>query len=156
MHLEDYGYVCIYNAETLEKLIDTIHHMHNITTPNEKLFTGQLNTAYMLYINTHGTQGKQHYAIHSLLYLGTIKEKYFQMYNQFIMQLCMYAKAIHLYYAMKLVTFGIDRYKNLIIKFPVFIQPYTQQPLVQYQIETVLVPIIDQNKQADGRWLLLA
>ena len=52
-----------------------------------------------------------------------------------------------------MVTFGIDRYKNLIIKFPVFIQPYTQQPLVQYQIETVLVPIIDQNKQADGRLL---
>ena len=38
MHLEDsmviYG---VYNAETLEKLIDTVHHMHNITTANEKL-----------------------------------------------------------------------------------------------------------------------
>ena len=36
MHLEDsmvmYG---IYNAETLEKLIDTVHHLHNITTPNK-------------------------------------------------------------------------------------------------------------------------
>ena len=59
-------------------------------------------------------------------------------------------KRLHLYYGMKLVTFGIDRDKNLIIQFPVFIQPYTQQPLVLYWIETVPVPIIDQNKQADS------
>ena len=48
MHLEDsvvvYG---IYNPETLEKLIDTVHSMHNITMPNRKPFTGQLNITYM-------------------------------------------------------------------------------------------------------------
>ena len=48
---------------------------------------------------------------------------------------------------MQLVTFGIDKNKNL-IQFPVFIQPYTQQPLILYQLETVPVPIIDQNTQA--------
>ena len=32
-------------------------------------------------------------------------------------------KRLHLYYDMKLVTFGIDREGNLIIQFPVFIQP---------------------------------
>ena len=37
----------------------------------------------------------------------------------------------------------IDRDKNLIIQFPVFIQPYTQQLLIIYQIETVPVPFID-------------
>ena len=57
---------------------------------------------------------------------------------------------LHLYYDMQLVTFGIDRDKNLIIQFPVFIQSYTQQPLVLYQLETVPVPIIDQNTQADS------
>ena len=51
---------------------------------------------------------------------------------------------------MKLVTFSIDRNKNLIIHFPVFIQPYTQQPLVLYQTETVPVPFIDQITQADS------
>ena len=51
---------------------------------------------------------------------------------------------------MQLVTFGIDRDKNLIVQFPVFIQPYTQQPLILYQIETVPVPIIDQNTQAQS------
>ena len=48
---------------------------------------------------------------------------------------------------MKLVTFGIDQDRNLIIQFPVFTQPYTQQPLILYQIETAPVPIIDQNMQ---------
>ena len=48
---------------------------------------------------------------------------------------------------MKKVTFGIDKERNLIIQFPVFIQPYTQQPLILYQIETVPVPIIGQIKQ---------
>ena len=48
---------------------------------------------------------------------------------------------------MKLVTFGIDKDRNLIIPFLVFIQPYTQQPLTLYQIETVPVPIVDQNTQ---------
>ena len=59
-------------------------------------------------------------------------------------------KRLHLYYDMKLVTFSIDRYKNLIIQFPVFIQPYTQQLFVLYEIETVPVPIIDQNTPADS------
>ena len=50
---------------------------------------------------------------------------------------------------MKLVTFDIDEEGNLIVQFPIFVQPYTQQKLVLYQIETVPVPIIDQNKQAN-------
>ena len=49
---------------------------------------------------------------------------------------------------MKLVTFGIDKDKNLIIQFPAFIQPHTQQPLILYKKEAVPVPIIDQNMQA--------
>ena len=56
-------------------------------------------------------------------------------------------KRQHPYYDMKLVTFGIDDNKYLIVLFPVFIQPYTQQPLILYQIETVPVPIIDKNTQ---------
>ena len=51
--------------------------------------------------------------------------------------------SLHLYYKMQLVTFGIDKDKNLIVKFPVFIQSYTQQPLVLYQSETVPIPILD-------------
>ena len=123
----------------------------------------------------------------ALLYLHTFKEKYIAVYNEFISQLCIYAKAIrilvkgylpislitlyklqeiinsvketliksnpdydivikrlHLYYDMKLVTLGIDQDRNLIIQFPIFVQLYTQQPLILYQLETVPVPIIDE------------
>ena len=59
----------------------------------------------------------------------------------------MVIERLHLNYDMKLVTFGIDTDKYLIVQFPVFIQPYTQQPLILYQIETVPVPIFDQNTQ---------
>ena len=45
---------------------------------------------------------------------------------------------------MKLITFGIDRNRNLIIHFPVFVQPYTQQALILYQLETVPVSIVEK------------
>ena len=47
---------------------------------------------------------------------------------------------LHLYYNTQLVTFGVDKDMNLVIQFPVFIQPYTQKPLNLYQLETVPVP----------------
>ena len=47
---------------------------------------------------------------------------------------------------MKLVMFGIDNQSNLIVQFPVFVQPYTQKRLIMYQIETVPIPILDENK----------
>ena len=52
---------------------------------------------------------------------------------------------IYLYYDMKLVMFGIDYQKNLIIQFPIFVQPYTQTKLTLYQVETVPVSILDAS-----------
>ena len=54
---------------------------------------------------------------------------------------------LYLYYDMKLVTFGIDSQKNLIIQFPVFVQSYMQTKLTLYQIETVPVPILDASNK---------
>ena len=51
---------------------------------------------------------------------------------------------------MKLVTFRIEKDGHLIIQFPIFVQPYTQQPLILYQLETVPVPIIDENPNAQS------
>ena len=59
-------------------------------------------------------------------------------------------KRLHLYYGMKLVTFGIDTDQNLVIQFPVLVQPYIQQPLILYQLETVPVPIVDENSNAQS------
>ena len=77
MHLEVsmvmYG---IYNSETPENLIHTVHHMHNSTMEIEKFFAEQLNTSYTWYNHAPGTQ---HFAIDSLFYLWTIRDKYIQM-----------------------------------------------------------------------------
>ena len=54
---------------------------------------------------------------------------------------------LYLYYEMKLVTFGIDYQKNLIIQFPIFVQIYTQTKLTLYLVETVPVPILDASNK---------
>ena len=42
-HLEDTMIMCgKYNSDTLMDLIDTVHHMQNLTTWKEKMFVGKL------------------------------------------------------------------------------------------------------------------
>ena len=38
----------------------------------------------------------------------------------------------------------------MVLQFLVFIQPYTQKPLLLYQLETVPVPILDRNNEAQS------
>ena len=57
---------------------------------------------------------------------------------------------LHLYYDMQLITFSIDKDMNLIVQLPVFNQPYTQKPLILYQLETVPIPILDRNNEAQS------
>ena len=177
----------IYNVEILEKLINTVHNIHNMTSSHERLFVDQQRSLTLKSLYAHSL-GLHHYSINSLLYLRTIQDKYIALYRELISQLCKYVSAIriltkgylpnalvtpsklkeilsevkktlqmtkpdydivigrlHLYYNMQLVTFGIDKDKNLIVQFPIFIQPYTQQPLILYQLETVPVLVINQN-----------
>ena len=63
----------VYNAETLEKHINTVHQIHNTTSSHEKLFAGQQSslTLRSLYANALGLQ---HYSINSLLYLRTVQD----------------------------------------------------------------------------------
>ena len=58
----------IYNAETLEKLINTVQEIHNVTSSHEKLFAGEHNPTIfrLLYMNALGIQ---QYAFNSLLFL---------------------------------------------------------------------------------------
>ena len=83
----------VYIAKALEKLIKTVHQVHNTTTPNVRLFTGELNTAFTWYVSKNGAH---HCAINSLLYLRTLREKYVEMYEEFILQMQLYAKAIQI------------------------------------------------------------
>ena len=180
----------IYNVDTLEKLKQMVQKMNNRSVWFEKLYAGHVNKWFEMYSSS---QGANYYAIHSLLYLGTIHEKYIIMYERFVNQLKEYLQALRIlskgylpislllplklakilhevkqellkinknyqlvikgmykYCDMKLVTFGIDQDRNLIIQFPVFVQSYTQKPLTLYQVETIPVPILDMNERADS------
>ena len=137
-----------------------VHKMTNRSIWYERLYAGHVNKWFEMY---SASQGANYYAIHSLLYLRTIQEKYIKMYERFINQLKEYSCAIRIlskgylpisllppsklarilqevkqvllktnknyglvikgmykYYDMKLVTFGIDQNRNLIIQFPIF------------------------------------
>ena len=191
-HLEDtmimYGK---YNSDTLMDLINTVHHMQNLTTWKEKMFVGRMTE----WVKKELAKSKNEYSysIDTILFLTTVREKYVKMYERFIAELKSYLKAIcilskgylpitlippskfqlilsqvkvalsktnkdydlvlsrlYLYYHMKLVTFGIDQDKNLIIHFPMFVQPYMQTKLTLYQIQTVPVPILDANDNAQS------
>ena len=181
----------IYNVESLEKLINTVQEIHNVTSSHERFFAEHNPAIFrLLYMNALCVQ---QYALNSLLFLRVVQDKYISLYKELIMQLMSYVSAIriltkgylpttlitpsklqeilaevtkslqqtnpdyalvldrlHLYYDMQLVTFGIDREMNLIIEFPVFIQPYIQKPLILYQLETVPVPILDTNTEAQS------
>ena len=91
-HLENtmimYG---VYNSDTLTDLIDTVHRMQNFTTWNEKTFAGKLHNWMELYTQDKGVHN---YAINSILFLTTAREKYIKMYERFIEELKLYSKAI--------------------------------------------------------------
>ena len=153
----------VFTMQKCQRLINTVHHIHNMTSSLERLFAGQQSSLILssLYGNALGLQ---HYLINSLLYLRTVQNKYIALYRELITQLHIYAPSIrilakgylpislitpsklreilsnvktttrktnpdydlvidrlHLYYDMQLVTFGINRDKNLIVQFPVFI-----------------------------------
>ena len=147
----------IYNAKTMENLVKTVHALHSRQTLYEGLYAGQTSVVHKAYLQMHSTCRIQHYVVNSMIYLQTIKDKYIEIYNEFILQLLIYTKAVrilakgylpillvtplklqeildlvkealiktnpeygivikrlHLYYDMKLVTFGIDRKKILL------------------------------------------
>ena len=178
----------VYNSDTLKDLIDTVHGMQNFTTWNEKMFAGRLHDWMELYSQDEGIHN---YAINSILFLTTVREKYVRMYERFLKELKLYSRAIrilskgylpisllppsklekilsevritiaksnkdydlvltrlYLYYDMKLVTFGIDNQRNLIVQFPVFIQPYTQKRLAHSYTELKMdKPYIALNEE---------
>ena len=107
----------VYNAETLEKLIKTLHNIHNTTTLHERLFVGQHSPSVFKTLYVHSL-GLYHYSINSLLYLRTIQAKYISLYRELISQLCMYASAIRIlmkgYLPNTLIT--LESYKKFYMK----------------------------------------
>ena len=79
----------IYNVDTLEKLIQMVHKMNTRSVWFERLYAGHVNKWFEMYSSS---QGANYYAIHSLLYLRTIQEKYIKMYERFVNQLKEYSR----------------------------------------------------------------
>ena len=76
----------IYNAETLEKLITTVHEIHNATSSHEKLFAGEHDHSLFRIPYTDALSVQQ-YATNSLLFLRIIQDKYISLYRELIIQL---------------------------------------------------------------------
>ena len=85
----------IYNAETLEKLITTVHNMHNTTSAHERLFVGQHSPSVFRTLYAHSL-GLHQYSINLLLYLRTIQDKYIALFRELITHLHIYASAIRI------------------------------------------------------------
>ena len=85
----------IYNADTLEKLINTVQEIHNVTSCHEKLFAGEHNPAIFRLLYMHSL-GVQQYAFNSLLFLRVVQVKYISLYKELITQLKSYVSAIRI------------------------------------------------------------
>ena len=85
----------IYNAEILEKLIQTVHEIHNNTSSHENLFAGEHNHSIFRILYTHSL-GLQYYSTNSLLYIRIIQDKYISLYRELITQLHNYVSAIRI------------------------------------------------------------
>ena len=68
-----------------------VHKMNTRSVWFEQLYSGHVNKWFEKYSSS---QGANYYAIHSLLYLRTIQEKYIKMYEWFVNQLKEYSWAI--------------------------------------------------------------
>ena len=79
----------VYKAETLEKLITTVHNIHNTTSSHERLFARQHSHSIFRTLYAHSL-GLHYYSINSLSYLKTLQDKYIPLYREVITQLCIY------------------------------------------------------------------
>ena len=79
----------------LEKLINTIHNIHNTTSSHKRLFAGQQSSVTLKSLYAHSL-GLHHYSINLLLQLRTIQDKYIALYRELITRLWIYTSAIRI------------------------------------------------------------
>ena len=83
----------IYNAETLEKLINTVQEIHNVTSSHEKIFAGE-HKPTLFRLLCMDALGIQQCVVNSLLFLRVIQDKYISLYRELTTQLHSYVSAI--------------------------------------------------------------
>ena len=100
----------IYNVEMLEKLINTVHIIHNTTSLHKRLFAGQQGSL-MLRLLYASSLGLYHDSINSLLYLRTVQDKYIALYRELITHQCIYTSAVRILNKRILANFTGDSFK---------------------------------------------
>ena len=85
----------IYSAETLGKLITTVHNIHSTSSSHERLFVGQQSSITIKSLYAHSL-GLHHYSTKSPLYWRIIQDKYVVLYRGLITQLQIYASSIRI------------------------------------------------------------
>ena len=75
-------------------IIDTVHHMQNLTTWKEKMFVGKMTN----WVKKELAKSKNEfaYSVDTILFLTTVREKYVKMGERFIAELKSYSKAIRI------------------------------------------------------------
>ena len=94
-HLEDsmimYG---VYNSDTLKRSDrHSAYECKTLQPGNEKTFAGRLHDWMEIYSRDEGVRN---YAMNSILFLTTVREKYVRMYERFLEELKLYSRAIRI------------------------------------------------------------
>ena len=119
----------IYNADTLEKLIKTVHEIHNATS-HEKLFAGEHDHSLFRILYTDAL-GVQQYGTNSLLFLRVIQDKYIALYRELITRLCTYVSAIR--------VLAKGYLPNMLIT-PKKVQEFISKSRIHYLSQTQTIP----------------
>ena len=66
-----------YNSDTLMDLIDTVHHMQNLSTWKEKMFVGKMTN----WVKKELAKSKNEcaYSVDTILFFTTVRGKYVKM-----------------------------------------------------------------------------
>ena len=94
-HLEDTMIMYSkYNSAMLMYLINTAHHMQNLTSWKEKMFVRKMTE----WVKKELAKSKNEYSylVDAILFLTTVREKYVKMHERFIVELKTYLKAIRI------------------------------------------------------------
>ena len=70
----------------MQRLIQTVHKIHYVTSSHEKLFAGEHDHLLFRILYTDAL-GMQQYATNSLLFLRIIQDKYISLYRELITHL---------------------------------------------------------------------
>ena len=142
-----------YNAENTEKIVLTINSLQNRTSRLKGLFLDIKNDWPSYYLPAG--IGYFIFSYKFQLYLHEFSERHNRLYETLLNILHNVLKGIATlskgYLPVEIFSPSkLRQISETALTFPIFVQNFNKMPLTLYEIETVNVPIDDQNYQADS------